>query len=76
MDSRPTIVKSVVESADSGIELADSTTNAAANSLKIGLWKRAFKFTHVRRVGDGKKQGQNHSLCFQGVAPPTTFHWN
>ena len=38
MDSRPTIVKSVVESADSGIESADSTTDSAINPLRIGLW--------------------------------------
>ena len=40
--SRPTITKSVVESADSGIESADSTTDSAANPLKIGLLVRAF----------------------------------
>ena len=47
--SRPTIPKSVVESADSGIELADSTveladstTDSAANPLKSGLWVRAL----------------------------------
>ena len=38
MDSRPTIVKSVVESADSGIESADSTADSAINPLRIGLW--------------------------------------
>ena len=37
-----TFVKSVVESADSGIESADSTADSAANPLKIGLWVRAF----------------------------------
>ena len=38
MESRPTIVKSVIESADSGIESADSTTDSAIIPLKIGLW--------------------------------------
>ena len=42
MESRPTIVKSVVESADSGIELADSTADSATIPLKIGLWIWAF----------------------------------
>ena len=32
--SRPTITKSVVESTDSGIELADSNADSAANPLK------------------------------------------
>ena len=43
MESRTTIVKSVVESADSGIELADSTAYSATNPLRIGLWVRAFR---------------------------------
>ena len=42
MDSRPTIEKSVVESADSGIESADSTADYASNPLRIGLWVQAF----------------------------------
>ena len=41
--SRPTITKSVVESADSGIESANSTADSAANPLKIGLWVWALK---------------------------------
>ena len=43
MESRPTIVKSVVELADSGIESADSTADSATIPLKIGLWVWAFK---------------------------------
>ena len=43
MDSQPAIVKSVVESADSGIESDDSTADSAANLLRIGLWVRAFR---------------------------------
>ena len=43
MESRPTIVKSVVESADSGIESADPTTDSAIIPLKIGLWVWAFR---------------------------------
>ena len=42
MESRPTIVKSVLESADSGIESADSTADSATIPLKIGLWVWAF----------------------------------
>ena len=42
MDSRPPIVKSVVKSANSGIESADSTANSAANPLRIGLWVGAL----------------------------------
>ena len=41
MESRPTIVKLVVESADSGIESDDSTADSAIIPLKIGLWVRA-----------------------------------
>ena len=37
MDSRLTIVKSVIESADSGIKSADSTVDSASNLLRIGL---------------------------------------
>ena len=40
--SRPSITKSVVESADSGIESANSTANSAANPLKISVWVWAF----------------------------------
>ena len=42
MKSQPTIVKSMVELADSGIASADSTTDSATNPLRIGLWVRAF----------------------------------
>ena len=41
--SRMTITKSMVELADSGIELADSITYSVAKPLKIGLWIRAFR---------------------------------
>ena len=43
MESWPTIVKSVVESADSGIESGNSTTDSATNPLRIGLWVRALR---------------------------------
>ena len=43
MESRPTIVKSVVESADSGIESDDSTADSATNPMRIGLWVGALK---------------------------------
>ena len=42
MERWPTIVKSVVESADSEIESDDSTDDSAANPLRIGLWVQAF----------------------------------
>ena len=42
MESRQTIVKLVVESADSGIESANSTDDSAANPLRIALWVRAL----------------------------------
>ena len=50
MESLPTIVKSVVESADSGIGSANSTADSAANPLKIGLWVRAFISEQNNRV--------------------------
>ena len=53
MDSRPTIVKSVVESADSGIEWADSIADSASNPLRIGLWVRAL----------------NHTICLHSSQP-------
>ena len=37
MEGRQTIVKLVVESADSGIESADSAADSATNPLRIGL---------------------------------------
>ena len=43
MDSRGTIVKWVVESADSGIELADSNADSASNPLRFGQWVRALR---------------------------------
>ena len=47
MESQPTITESVVESTNSGIESADSTTDSAANPLKIGLWVLAFEGCHL-----------------------------
>ena len=44
-ESRLTFVKSVVESADSGIESAHSASVSTANPLKIGLWVPAFILT-------------------------------
>ena len=40
--SWPTGMESVVESADSGLELADSTADSVTNLLRIGLSVRAF----------------------------------
>ena len=40
--SRPTITKLVVESVDSGLEKADSSTDSNADSAKVGVWVGAF----------------------------------
>ena len=42
-ESRPTITESVVESADATVELADPTTDSAADPVKLGLWLRALR---------------------------------
>ena len=38
MVSQPTITESMVELADFAVESADSTTDSAADPVKIGLW--------------------------------------
>ena len=43
MDSQLTIVKLVLELANSEIESADSTADSAANPLRISLWVQAFR---------------------------------
>ena len=53
-DSRPTIVKSVVESADSGIEPADSTADSVINPLRIDLWIWGFKETETHEKFEEK----------------------
>ena len=45
--SWPTGMESVVESANSGLESADSTADSAKNPLKISLWVRAFSLPNV-----------------------------
>ena len=40
--SQPTIMKSVFESTDSGLELADSSTDSDAHPAKVGMWVRAL----------------------------------
>ena len=40
---RPTITISVVESANSGLESADSTANSTTDPAKVGVWVRALK---------------------------------
>ena len=42
LGSRPTIIKSEVESAASGLELADSSADFNADPLKLGVWVWAF----------------------------------
>ena len=39
--------ESAVESADSGLELAVSTTDSTANSAKVGVWVRALNVNPV-----------------------------
>ena len=46
-DSCLTITESVVKSANSGIELANFTTDSATNPLKIGLRIWAFREVYV-----------------------------
>ena len=41
--SRQTITESVVESANSAVELADSTADSSEDPVKIGLWVRGLK---------------------------------
>ena len=43
--SWPTIEESLVESADSGIESADSTANYTTDSAKVSVWVRALRKT-------------------------------
>ena len=40
--SRPTVMKSVVELANSGLESADFSANCNADPTKVGLWVQAF----------------------------------
>ena len=47
---RPTIIKSVVELADSGLESADSKASSNADSVKDGVWVRALKITRCSHV--------------------------
>ena len=55
MESPPTIVKSVVESADSGIESAYSTVDSAIIPLKIGLWVSLRETRPLRTFDFGKR---------------------
>ena len=41
--SRPTVMKSVVESDDSGLESADHSTDSNTDPAKVGVWVWAFK---------------------------------
>ena len=40
--SQPTLRKSVVESANSGLESADSSADSKADPAKVSVWVRAF----------------------------------
>ena len=44
--SQPTITKLVVDSADSGIELADSSAGCCPDLARIGVWVRALSFVN------------------------------
>ena len=50
MESRPTIVKSVVESANSRMEAADFTADFAIIPLKIDLWAWALTISKQKRL--------------------------
>ena len=41
--SRPTITKMVLESADSGLESADSNDDSNDDPAKVGMWVRALR---------------------------------
>ena len=56
MDNRPIIVKSVVESADSGIGSANSTADSALNPLRIGLWVGALILLYCLETYYGGRQ--------------------
>ena len=47
MESWQTIVRLMVESADSWIESADSTIDSAIIPLKIGLWVWALRHSSI-----------------------------
>ena len=61
--SRPSIIELVIQSADSGIESADSTADSATNPLKIGRWVWAFSIKPIfhqntKYLGSGAGVGQ------------------
>ena len=43
--SRPTILKSVVESAYSGLESADSIADSNADPAKVSMWAWALQYS-------------------------------
>ena len=43
MDSRPTITESVVESANSVVQSADSSVDSGPYLARISVWERAFR---------------------------------
>ena len=45
--SRLTVIESVVQSADSGLESADYNTDSNANPAKVSMWVWAFKMVFV-----------------------------
>ena len=57
MESRQTIVKSVVESADSALQSADSSGDSNVNPPKVGVW--------VGFSTEGSRQGlsEKHKVC-------------
>ena len=46
---QPTVMKSVVESADSRLESADYSADSNADPAKVGAWVRALKGKHAAR---------------------------
>ena len=47
MSSRLPITESVVESAGSVVESADSTADSTADPVKIGVWVRALRMVYI-----------------------------
>ena len=48
--SRPTIIKSAIESPDGAVKLADSMADSSADPVKIGLWVRPLRPIPTRRL--------------------------
>ena len=45
--SRSTVIKSVVQSVNSGLESANYIADSKANSVKLGMWVQAFNVAWI-----------------------------